>query len=101
MRMARVALLRITRAEVEQALRRPAPHQPDEPIVALHPGRTGLITPFGLPYARHSTRVPVAQRIERPPSKRQVVGSSPTGDANLVVARGTTLRLSCVAKTGM
>jgi hypothetical protein len=25
--------------------------------------------------------VPVAQRIERPPSKRQVVGSSPTGDA--------------------
>ena len=34
--------------------------------------------------------VPVAQRIERPPSKRQVVGSSPTGDAKPLFTRGTT-----------
>ena len=29
--------------------------------------------------------VPVAQWIERPPSKRRVVGSNPAGDANLEV----------------
>ena len=39
-----------------------------------------------LPYARRLAprRVPVAQRIEHPPSKRQVVGSSPTGDATFI-----------------
>ena len=38
--------------------------------------------------------VPVAQWIERPPSKRRVVGSNPAGDANPRCERGTTRRLS-------
>jgi hypothetical protein len=44
---------------------------------------TGPDSRGGLLYARRSAPigVPVAQRIERPPSKRQVVGSIPTGDA--------------------
>ena len=37
--------------------------------------------------------VPVAQWIERPPSKRSVVGSNPAGDANLHSESGTTPRL--------
>ena len=45
--------------------------------------------------------VPVAQRIERPPSKRQVVGSSPTGDAKLDFVRGTTRRLIFSIMTGV